>query len=130
VEKVCKISRGELLMCDRVVFGLRSTRSFARPSSPTSPPTSAHRSQATHPTSLLGAHTILRPLTRNSMALEIAERDEAGNLVLEYLAEAQGTRVDVIVCRMHISLSGLVLRSELPPQNLDWEYRSKSWFNP
>ena len=76
-------------MCDRVVFGLRSTRSFARPSSPTSPPSSAHRSQATHPTSLLGAHTILRPLTRNSMALEIAERDEAGNLVLEYLAEAQ-----------------------------------------
>ena len=37
------------------------------------------------------------------MALEIAERDEAGNLVLEYVAEAQGRRVDVIVCRMHIS---------------------------
>ena len=37
------------------------------------------------------------------MALEIAERDEAGNLVLEYVAEAQGRRVDVIVRRMHIS---------------------------
>ena len=35
------------------------------------------------------------------MALEIAERDEAGNLVLEYVAEAQGRRVDVMVGRMH-----------------------------
>jgi hypothetical protein len=32
------------------------------------------------------------------MALEISERDEAGNLVREYVTDVEGRRVDVIVC--------------------------------
>ena len=37
------------------------------------------------------------------MALEIAERDEAGNLVAQYVTSAEGKRVDVIVRSMHVS---------------------------
>jgi len=37
------------------------------------------------------------------MALEIAERDEAGNLVAQYVTSAEGKRVDVIVRCMHVS---------------------------
>jgi len=37
------------------------------------------------------------------MALEIAEKDEAGNLVAQYVTSAEGKRVDVIVCCMHVS---------------------------
>ncbi|RYO27787.1 hypothetical protein AA0113_g12219 [Alternaria arborescens] len=59
------------------------------------------------------------------MALEIAERDEAGNLVLEYLAEAQGTRVDVIYPKEAKSYAQRLLGVFLPagyPQSVTEDY--------
>ncbi|KAI5379889.1 hypothetical protein J4E82_001434 [Alternaria postmessia] len=59
------------------------------------------------------------------MALEIAERDEAGNLVLEYLAEAHGTRVDVIYPKEAKSYAQRLLGVFLPagyPQSVTEDY--------